>query len=82
MWVDDGTGWAKVVIRGSTGIKKPFIEIGTPVTAVGIVSQYSDKDNPSRNDYRLLPRYQTDLGLPSPPPSAPNWPTLLPETGY
>jgi DNA/RNA endonuclease YhcR with UshA esterase domain len=82
LWLDDGTGWAKVYIRQSTGIKKPFIEIGTPVTAVGIVSQYSDKDNPSRNDYRLLPRYQTDLGLPSPPPSAPNWPTLLPETGY
>jgi hypothetical protein len=51
---------------------------------VGVVSQYSDKDNPSRTDYRLLPRFQSDLILPesesSPVPS--NWPTMLPETGY
>jgi DNA/RNA endonuclease YhcR with UshA esterase domain len=84
-WVDDGTGQAKVYLRAKTGIRKPFIEPGTPVTVVGVVSQYSDKDNPSRNDYRLMPRFQTDLILPEEaesPPVPDNWPTMLPETGY
>jgi DNA/RNA endonuclease YhcR with UshA esterase domain len=84
IWVDDGTGPAKVYLRSKTGIKKPFIEPGTPVTVVGVVSQYTDKKNPSRYDYRLLPRFQTDLLLPKsePPPVPSNWPTMLPETGY
>lgn len=85
LWLDDGTGWAKVVIRGSTGIKKPFIEYGTPVTVVGVVSQYSTGDDPSRDDYRLLPRYQFDLQLPTPeplPPLSSDSPRFLPETGY
>lgn len=89
LWVDDGTDPAKVYIRSTTGIKKPFIEPGTPITVVGIVSQYSDPDNPSRHDYRLLPRYQTDLILeatpnvyePTPPAILDVWPILLPETG-
>ncbi|MCB9078695.1 MAG: lamin tail domain-containing protein [Anaerolineaceae bacterium] len=88
-WVDDGTDPAKVYIRSTTGIKKPFIEPGTIVTVVGIVSQYSDPDNPTRYDYRLLPRFQADLGLPSPvEPAEPvvalspdKLPSLLPETG-
>jgi DNA/RNA endonuclease YhcR with UshA esterase domain len=83
IWLDDNTGWAKAYIRKTTGIKKPFIRKGDPVTLVGIVSQYSDKDDPSRNDYRLLPRYQTDLivTIATPVPPA-NWPALLPDTGY
>jgi hypothetical protein len=81
MWLDDGTGWAKVYIRRSTGIRKPYIELGTPITVVGIASQYSDEGNPSRDDYRLLPRYQADLVLPIPPQAPVEWPTLLPETG-
>ncbi len=89
-WLDDGTDPAKVYIRESTAIHKPFIERGTPLTVSGIVSQYSDQDTPSRDDYRLLPRYQTDLILPTPTPTftptmavAPaNWPSLLPETGF
>lgn len=83
IWLDDGTGWAKAYILKTTGIKKPFIHKGDLLTAVGIVSQYSDKDSPSRNDYRLLPRYQTDLivTVTTPPPPA-NWPALLPNTGY
>jgi hypothetical protein len=49
---------------------------------VGIVSQYSDEDNPSRNDYRLLPRYQTDLVVAGAAAVVPvQWPTQLPETG-
>lgn len=83
LWVDDGSGWAKTTIRKSTGIKKPFINRGDPLAVVGIVSQYSDKDNPSRNDYRLLPRYQTDLIVAATATPAPTrWPALLPETGY
>ncbi len=81
-WVDDGTDPAKVYLRGSTGIKKPFIEPGTPMTVVGIVSQYSDQDNPSRDDYRLLPRYQNDLVLPKDQPVPAKWPTMLPDTGH
>ncbi|MCB0175213.1 MAG: hypothetical protein KDJ97_32200, partial [Anaerolineae bacterium] len=88
-WVDDGTDPAKVYIRSSTGIKKPFIEPGTTITVVGIVSQYSDPDNPTRYDYRLLPRFQSDLVLPDrTEPVEPvtslsldQWPSLLPATG-
>jgi len=81
-WIDDGTDPASVVIRTSTGIKKPFIEPGTFMTAVGIVSQYSGA-NPTRYDYRLLPRYPFDLVLPPPPEPQPDqWPALLPETGH
>lgn len=81
IWVDDGTGWAKSYIRRSTGIKKPYLKLGTALTLVGIVSQYSDPDEPSRNDYRLLPRYQTDLVINSPAAKPASWPKLLPETG-
>jgi len=86
LWLDDGTDPAKVYFRRSTGIQKPFIKAGTPLTVVGVVSQYADRDDPGRNDYRLLPRYQTDLILsaaaPVTPTPPPNWPKFLPETGY
>jgi hypothetical protein len=81
-WVDDGTDPAKVYIKRSTGIRKPFIEPGTDMTVLGIVSQYAEKDKPSREDYRLLPRYQTDLILPDQKTSPlEDWPSILPETG-
>ncbi len=79
-WVDDGTDPAKIYIRRTTGIHKPYMAGGTPVTAIGIVSQYS-RGTPSREDYRLLPRYQADLVLPAPPPLPTPWPSILPETG-
>jgi hypothetical protein len=84
LWLDDGTDPAKVVIRRSTGIRKPFVKLGAPVTAVGIASQYSDKDNPTREDYRLLPRYAYDLIWPTTAPTEPlsDRPKFLPETGY
>jgi DNA/RNA endonuclease YhcR with UshA esterase domain len=84
LWLDDGTDPAKVVIRRSTGIRKPFIELGAPVTAIGIASQYSDKANPKREDYRLLPRFPHDLIWPTTPPPEPpsDRPKFLPETGY
>jgi hypothetical protein len=81
LWIDDGTGWAKIYIRVSTGINKPFIEIGAPLTVIGIASQRSTPGNPSRDDYQLLPRYQSDLMLPEQAPVPTGWPTLLPETG-
>lgn len=82
MWLDDGTDPAQTYIRSTTGIRRPFIEFGAPVTTIGIVSQYSE-GTPSRDDYRLLLRYQDDLIVPLPaPPPDPDWPALLPETGY
>ncbi|RME79789.1 MAG: hypothetical protein D6784_00190 [Chloroflexi bacterium] len=80
-WVDDGTDPAKVYLAPASGVKKPFIEREAPVTVVGIVSQHTAGNAPTREDYRLMPRFQTDLLLPqvSPPPG---WPTMLPETGY
>lgn len=85
-WVDDGSDPAKVVIKRPAGIKKPYLPRGTVVTVVGIVSQYSDTANPTRNDYRLLPRYQSDLVAAQPqptltPPPPAHWPSQLPETG-
>jgi hypothetical protein len=80
-WLDDGTGEAKTYVRQSTGIKKNQVTPGVPATVIGIVSQYSDKDSPSRNDYRLLPRFQTDLVISAAPLPPANWPTTLPETG-
>ncbi|MEW5957503.1 MAG: lamin tail domain-containing protein, partial [Chloroflexota bacterium] len=79
-WVDDGTDPAKVVIKSTTGIRKPFIEPGTPITAIGIVSQYSGAI-PAREDYRLLPRYPSDLLLPEQTAVPAAWPAVLPETG-
>jgi DNA/RNA endonuclease YhcR with UshA esterase domain len=80
-WVDDGTDPARIYIRSSTGIRKPFIEAGIPITITGVVSQYSaDASKPSREDYRLLPRFQTDLVLPVTLPPQ-EWRSLLPETG-
>ncbi|MEM7346617.1 MAG: lamin tail domain-containing protein, partial [Chloroflexota bacterium] len=82
LWVDDGTGWAQVYIRTSTGIKRPYMPVGTPLTVIGIVGQRSDPDNPTRHDYRLQLRFQSDLIMPESPKPATNWPTILPETGY
>lgn len=86
-WLDDGTGQAKVYIRRSTGIKKPYIDGGVPVTVIGIAGQYSDKNSPGRQDYRLMPRFQRDLQINEPtalPPVGvpPGWPRLLPDTGF
>ncbi len=80
LWLDDGTGEARVYIKDSTGIARPWLSPDTPATVIGIVSQYSE-DEPSRADYRLLPRYQSDLLVAASPLPPSGWPTTLPETG-
>lgn len=81
-WLDDGTDPAKIFIRNTTHIKKPFLERGTPITVVGIVSQYSKSQPGLRTDFRLLPRFQEDLIWPqSPQPTPKSWPSFLPDTG-
>jgi DNA/RNA endonuclease YhcR with UshA esterase domain len=86
LWVDDGTDPAQVYIRRSTGIRKPYLRAGTSLTVVGVVSQYSEADEATRFDYRLLPRYQIDLVVPevAPKTSSPpaGWPKKLPNTGF
>lgn len=80
LWLDDGTGEARVYIKDSIGITRPWLAPNSPATIIGIVSQYSEGE-PSRADYRLLPRYQSDLLIAASPAPAPIWPTILPETG-
>lgn len=53
-FVDDGTGSVKVYIKDTTRIDKPYMRVGYYVEVRGVVSQYND-------EYRVLPRYQSDL---------------------
>lgn len=53
-FIDDGSGEARVYIKASTGIEKPRTKKGDEIRVLGIVSQYDD-------NYRVLPRYQSDL---------------------
>lgn len=65
LYLDDGSGEAKVYIKKATGIERPWVEKGEIYSVIGIVSQYKD-------EHELLPRYQSDIAL---------WPTELPVTG-
>ena len=53
-YLDDGTGNMKVYIKDTTEIDKPYMRVGYYVQVRGVVSQYND-------EYRVLPRYQSDL---------------------
>lgn len=53
-YVDDGSGEVKVYIKGTTGIKKPRMKVGMPVTITGVVSE-------TTSGYRILPRLQEDV---------------------
>ncbi|MFA6993488.1 MAG: lamin tail domain-containing protein [Patescibacteria group bacterium] len=55
-WVDDGQTEMLVYIKTTTGIKMPELLVGQQVAVTGIVSQ-------SGEDYRLLPRYQSDIKI-------------------
>jgi DNA/RNA endonuclease YhcR with UshA esterase domain len=71
IYLDDGSGKAKVYIKRATGVKKPWVEKGEIYRVVGVVSQYAEA--PYEGGYRLLPRYQSDISLAVP--------VLLPVTG-
>ncbi len=53
-FVDDGSGKVKVYIKDTTQIDKPYMRQGYYVSVIGIVSQYKE-------EYRVLPRYNSDL---------------------
>ena len=65
LFLNDGSGEAKIYIKEATGIERPWVEKGEVYSVVGIVSQYKD-------EHELLPRYQSDIAL---------WPGMLPVTG-
>ena len=65
LYLDDGSGQAKVYIKEATGIERPWVEKGELYSVVGIVGQYKD-------EHELLPRCQSDIAL---------WPAELPTTG-
>ncbi len=55
-YLDDSSGEIKVYLKSTTGIKKPKMKEGDWLKVIGIVSQYSQ-------EYRILPRYQSDIEL-------------------
>ncbi|MFN3301759.1 MAG: lamin tail domain-containing protein [Patescibacteria group bacterium] len=55
-YLDDGSGEVKVYLKKTTGIKKPKFKEGDWLKVIGIVSQYNE-------EYRILPRYQSDIEL-------------------
>jgi DNA/RNA endonuclease YhcR with UshA esterase domain len=65
LYLDDGSGEAKIYIKEATGIERPWVEEGEIYSVIGIVSQYQD-------EHELLPRYRSDISL---------WPGTLPVTG-
>ena len=65
LYLDDGSGEAKIYVKEATGIERPWVEKGEIYSMVGIVSQYEE-------EHELLPRYQSDISL---------WPGMLPVTG-
>jgi uncharacterized protein YdeI (BOF family) len=54
LYLDDGSGEARIAIRPATGMRRPYVNMGEVWTVVGVVSQ-------SESGYRLLPRRETDL---------------------
>ena len=54
LYLDDGSGEARITLRPATGIRRPYVNIGELWTVVGVVSQ-------SESGYRLLPRSEADL---------------------
>jgi hypothetical protein len=54
LYLDDGSGEARITIKASTGVGRPYVNIGEVWTVVGMVSQ-------TESGYRLLPRREADL---------------------
>ncbi len=55
-YLDDGSGEIKVYLKKTASIKKPKMKEGSWPKVVGIVSQYGE-------EYRILPRYQSDIEI-------------------
>ncbi len=75
LWLDDGTGEVRVLVRRATGIRRPWVERGQWLTVVGIAGQYAERA-PWEGGYRLMPRYAADFGA-----ADGRLPARLPETG-
>ena len=54
IFINDGSGTARIYIMDSTGINKPVLRKGDTLVVTGIVSQYDE-------NYRVLPRSNSDL---------------------
>ncbi len=83
-YIDDGTGSAKIYVKSSTEIKLPSKQVGDSADVVGILSQWGELDDGSAN-YRIMPRFQSDLEFNSLTPVAGSGSVLaaesLPVTG-
>ncbi|PIP67212.1 MAG: hypothetical protein COW93_01430, partial [Parcubacteria group bacterium CG22_combo_CG10-13_8_21_14_all_41_9] len=55
-FIDDGTGEAKITFQPTANITKPTAKSGDWIRVVGLVSE-------TQSGYRVLPRYQSDIGL-------------------
>jgi len=62
VYVNDGTGDIKVTIQDSTGIERPTSRKGYFAEVQGILSVW-DENNDGTPNYRLLPRFQSDVSI-------------------
>lgn len=60
VYLDDGSGQARVYFGRSELAEKPWVEKGELYLVVGVVSQYASA-RPYEGGYRLLPRYARDV---------------------
>lgn len=68
--LDDGSGVARVVVAGTTGIDTSGWTDGRRVAVVGVVGQ-RDSSGTGTTGYRVQPRDPADVALLAPPPSTP-----------
>jgi hypothetical protein len=62
LWLDDGTGPARVYFREGGQAKRPAIARGSTIRVVGVVSQYAQR-MPYVGGYRLLARTDDDIAV-------------------
>ncbi len=75
LYLEDGSGQAKVTVKQATGMRRPYVQIGALWAVTGIVSQ-SDDSAPYDGGYRLLPRRPADLQALDPAQAALSSPPL------
>lgn len=61
-YLNDSSGLAKVYLKESTGVVRPKLDSGHLVRVIGLVSQSGKLKDGSAN-YRLLPRYKSDIQI-------------------